>query len=31
MRPDASEEDVMAVVARLEILDHVEDVIVAQI
>jgi hypothetical protein len=31
MRPDASEEDVMAVVARLESLDHVEDVIVAQI
>lgn len=31
MHPDASEEEVLAVVARLKGLDHVEDVVVGQV
>jgi hypothetical protein len=31
MHPDASDEEVLAVVARLEALDHVEDIVVNRI
>jgi hypothetical protein len=31
MRPDASDEDVITVVARLESLHHVEDVLVSEV